>query len=332
MFKKTLEWHEMETTTIPLKSLAEEYFTICKLEGKTQKTIDGYLEKIMRFVNAIDGTLEDFTLSNVRAYIGMLQQTKKWQGHPGKMEKDELLSATTVSNHVRTLKGFSSWLKRDDYTQTNVMGKIRTPKCPKKIMKTLTPEEINRILAILDRNTATGSRAAAIFCLFLDSGLQLSELLGLKMDDLHIEDNWLKVMGKGQKERVVPFGYRTARLIQRYILHFRPRSNGFDNVFLNTFGEPMGNRAVISMFSRIAQKADVPRLHVHLLRHTFATSYLISGGDSLTLQRIFGHESLEMTRRYVDQVASQVTVLNSRFSPVDRLAAQRGRNGRSYIS
>ncbi|MFO8101380.1 MAG: tyrosine-type recombinase/integrase [Dehalococcoidia bacterium] len=74
-------------------------------------------------------------------------------------------------------------------------------------------------------------------------------------------------------------------------------------------------------------KEGIPRLHIHLLRHIFATTYLAGGGDSLTLQRIRGHESLEMTRRYVGQVASRVTVLNSRSSPVDRLANRRNRDG-----
>lgn len=82
----------------------------------------------------------------------------------------------------------------------------------------------------------------------------------------------------------------------------------------------------------IAKKANSPRLHIHQLRrHTFAINYLIGGGDSLTLQRILGHETLEMTRRYVDQVASQVTALRARHSPVDRLVSQNGRRGRGWV-
>ena len=100
-------------------------------------------------------------------------------------------------------------------------------------------------------------------------------------------------------------------------------------MFLSWAGEALTESAIESMFRRLADRADVPRLHVHLLRHTFATTYLISGGDSLTLQRILGHETLEMTRRYVDHVASQVVVTKRRVSPLDSLHPSDSRNGRS---
>ena len=129
----------------------------------------------------------------------------------------------------------------------------------------------------------------------------------------------------------MPFGNRSARLLQRYINHFRPKSNGTDIVFLNIEGEPLTESAIASLLNRIARKANVPRLHIHLLRHTFATNYLIGGGDSLTLQRILGHETLEMTRRYVDQVASQITVLRARHSPVDTLVSQNGRYSKGWV-
>lgn len=118
----------------------------------------------------------------------------------------------------------------------------------------------------------------------------------------------------------MPFGNKATRLLQRYILHFRSKNNATDRVFLNLEGQPLTESAISSMFKRLAKSANVPRLHIHLLRHTFATNYLISGGDSLTLQRILGHETLEMTRRYVDHVASQVVVVRKRISPLDMLA------------
>ena len=236
----------------------------------------------------------------------------------------------TVRNHVRVLTAFASWLEREEYTKTNMLAKLRPPKAPRKVMQTLTPEEIARILACFNTNTATGCRNAAIMCLLLDTGLRCGELLQFKRADLHLEDGWLKVMGKGQKERIVPFGNRCARLMQRYINHFRPDSNGTDVVFLNIVGEPLTETAISSLFHRISMKANIPRLHIHLCRHTFATNYLIGGGDSLTLQRILGHETLEMTRRYVDQVASQVTVLRTRHSPVDKLFGRNAQRGTGW--
>jgi integrase/recombinase XerC/integrase/recombinase XerD len=322
MFKKIPSWHEMDKSTVSLTTLIEEYLTTCRLEGKSPKTIRGYREKLLRFARAMDGTLADFSLPNVRSYIALVQSARKFEGHPGKLVKDEPVSPMTVRNHVRILTAFAAWLEREEYTNSNVLARLRPPKAPKKVMQTLTPEEISSMLAGFNTNTATGCRSAAIVCLFLDTGLRCAELIQARLPDLHLDDGWLKVMGKGQKERIVPFGNRSSRLLQRYINHYRPRNNGTDTLFLNIVGEPLTETAIASLFRRIAKKANIPRLHIHLLRHTFATNYLIGGGDSLTLQRILGHETLEMTRRYVDQVASQVTVLKSRHSPVDNLVAR----------
>jgi len=331
MFKKTLSWDEMDKSTISLITLIEEYITTCRLEGKSPKTIRGYREKLLRFVREVGGTLANFSLPMVRAYIGSLQEARRFEGHTWHLVTNERLSAMTVRNHARVLTAFSTWLEHEDYTKTNVLVRLRVPKAPRKVMQTLTPEEISTILACFNINTANGCRNTAIVCLFLDTGLRCAELLPLRLPDLHLEDGWLKIMGKGQKERIVPFGNRCARLLQRYINHFRPGNNGTDIVFLNIIGEPLTESAIASLFERISRKANIPRLHIHLLRHTFATNYLIGGGDSLTLQRILGHETLEMTRRYVDQVASQVTVLRSRYSPVDTLASQNGQRNRNSV-
>ena len=155
--------------------------------------------------------------------------------------------------------------------------------------------------------------------LFLDTGLRLSELLTLPCNDLHIRDQWLKVMGKAQKERMVPFGSRAAKLLQRYIYCFRPEPVFDDRLFLCVNGTPMTENTIRLVFARLAKRAGVPRLHIHLLRHTFATRYLLDRGDVFTLQRILGHSTLEMTRRYVDMVAMEVVITEKRFSAMDRL-------------
>jgi len=327
MFKKIPSWHEMDKTQISLDTLVEEYLTTCRLEGKSPKTIRGYREKLSRFVNTVGGTLADLNLHTARAYVASLQKARKYEGHLYQPLTNEPISVMTVRNHVRVLTAFSSWLEREEYTKGNTLAKLKAPRAPRKVMETLTLEEVTRILGGFNPNTATGCRNAAIFCLFLDTGLRCAELLELKRSNLHIEDGWLKVMGKGQKERIVPFGNRTARLMQRYVNHFRPDNHGTEIVFLNIEGDPLTETAITSIFRRLAMKAGIPRLHIHLLRHTFATNYLIGDGDSLTLQRILGHETLEMTRRYVDQVASQVTVLRARHSPVDRLVNNSNRRG-----
>ena len=132
-------------------------------------------------------------------------------------------------------------------------------------------------------------------------------------------------MGKGQKERVVPFGTRASKLLHRYWNYLRPEPLGDDRVFLCIDGSQMSESTIKLAFARLAKRAGVPRLHIHLLRHTFATRFLLNGGDVFSLQRILGHTTLEMTRRYVDTVAMEAVVKQKRPTAMDHLLnANRG--------
>jgi len=117
--------------------------------------------------------------------------------------------------------------------------------------------------------------------LLLDSGLRCSEFRNVELNDVNIEGGYLKVMGKGSKERVVPFGASAQKALLRYLLHFRPEPFNLiiQNFFLTLDGRPLTKNCVKMMFQRIAKKSRVKRLHPHLCRHTFATNYLINGGD-----------------------------------------------------
>ena len=124
------------------------------------------------------------------------------------------------------------------------MAKLKVPKAPKKILKTLSEEEIRKLFASLDHNALGGCRDAAMLLLFLDTGLRSSELLHLTEQDLHFADQWLKVMGKGQKERIVPFGSQASKLLQRYFFYFRPESSFDDQFFLCVDGSPMTGNTI----------------------------------------------------------------------------------------
>ncbi len=116
------------------------------------------------------------------------------------------------------------------------------------------------------------------------------------MDDVRIDEEYLKVMGKGKKERIVPMGNNAQRVLQRYLFRFRPKPDNpvIDNVFLSIHGDHLTENSMKLMFSRLAKRSRVCRLHAHLCRHTFATRFLINGGDVFSLQQILGHSTLEM--------------------------------------
>jgi site-specific recombinase XerD len=157
--------------------------------------------------------------------------------------------------------------------------------------------------------------------LLLDTGLRIGELVNLKIDDVNMSGGLLKVMGKGKKERIVPVGNNAQRVLQRYLFRHRPKPArlGIENVFLSVHGTPLTENGIKLMFTRLAKRSRVHRLHAHLCRHTFVTRYLINGGDVFTLQQILGHSTLEMVRHYVNLASNHVAMQHQRFSPLDRL-------------
>lgn len=312
-------WDEMDKSYLPLTTAMEHYLTACRTEGKTPQTLLDYRHKLQRFIDWHGGTLAEFDLASAREFVAHLQSARKWEDHPGIATSEATLSAQTVAGHVRTLKGFATWLYEEEYVAENRLRRLAKPKVPSRVIEVLREDEVRRLLAAVDERKANGARDLAILVLFLDTGLRLSELVDLAVTDLHLEDGWLKVFGKGGKERIVPFGSRATKVLNRYISFFRPDDGATEALFVNADGTPITGNTVKMLFSRLRVRADLPRLHPHLLRHTFATSYLMAGGDVFSLQAILGHTTLEMTRRYVNLASTHVAVQHRRFSPMDRL-------------
>ncbi|MFC2059597.1 tyrosine-type recombinase/integrase [Chloroflexota bacterium] len=151
--------------------------------------------------------------------------------------------------------------------------------------------------------------------------LRCGELINFELKDINIEGGYLQAMGKGRKERIVPFGATSQRWLLRYLLHFRPEpfNTSIQNFFLTLEGKPLTNNGLRMIFRRIARKCGVERLHPHLCRHTFATNYLLNGGDVFSLKSILGHSSLEMVNHYLYFTSSQITAQHRLYSPMDKL-------------
>ncbi len=325
----------MDKSSISLKKLVNHFEAYNRSEGKSPATIYWYSRVLTYFQNyltekKIPDNLGNLSVFLVRDFILYLQTKGKWNDHPYiPTAPQRNLSAISVQTYVRALKAFFSWLYREGYTDENILADLKPPKAPNKLVVVLKDEEVKRILSCIDPNTSTGCRAMAIVITMLDTGLRLSEMTNLKMDDAHIEEGYLKVMGKGAKERIVPLGGLAQKVLLRYVYHFRPNpwNIAHDTVFLTLDGRSMTDNAIKQLLERLAEKSGVKRLHPHLCRHTFATNYLINGGDVFSLQQILGHTSLEMVRRYVTLASAQVRVQHRKFSPMDRMNLGRVRVG-----
>jgi len=286
-------WQDIDMAGLDLRRLIQHFSQSNKAEGKSPKTVVWYEEMIPPFVlflesNGREAVLAEFSIETVREFIIR--------------EQERGLSPYTVQGKVRALKAFSSWLFAEGYTPDNLLANMRLPKVPSTIIDPLTDAEIESLVSARNPLTAIGCRNIAILMTFLDTGIRESELSDLWFDDAHIEEGWLKVMGKGSKERVAPIGAVGQKVVWRYVFHFRPEpaTDLDDRLFLTLDGRKLKPNAIKLLLKRWGKRAGVPRLHAHLCRHTYATNFLVHGcGDVFRLQQILGHTTLEMVRRYV---------------------------------
>ena len=208
-----------------------------RTEGKSPNTIRWYnqeLGKFEQFLERDDGStlLADLGEPEVRAYIAFLQQKRKWDDNELCPTAEEGLSPGGIQNRIRALKAFFNWLHREGYTERYRLEHLANYRVPSRVVEVLTEPEIRRVLAACDTRSDWGARAHAILTLMLDSGLRLSEVSGLRREELDLDAGWLKVLGKGGKERIVPFGAAAQRTLWRYAAPLPARAAGAGRLFL----------------------------------------------------------------------------------------------------
>lgn len=315
--KVNLKWSDINMAELDLAKLILHFAQSNKAEGKSSKTVAWYSEMLSAFINFLKASgrgaiLAEFDVVNVRGFI-IHEQSRK-------------VSPYTIQARVRALKAFSSWLLSEGYTSDNLLARIKLPTAPIKMIVPLTTDEIDKLISVQNPLTAIGCRNIAILITLLDTGLRANELCSLRYEDAHIEEGYLKVLGKGAKERVVPIGALAQKVLWRYLFHFRPEPLGqaHNYLFLTLDGNLLQTNAIKLLLKRWGKRAGVPRLHAHLCRHTYATSYLINKcGDVFRLQQTLGHTTLEMVRQYVHYTSNQEMIHNHISSPVDHLGLRK---------
>ena len=198
---------------------------------------------------------------------------------------------------------------------------MRIPKAPQVMIKTLGNSQIKALLSVVDRKRPKGFRDYCMVLVLFDTGVRLSELVNLQMKDLDLERGFFKVMGKGARERLVPFGAKVQTTLWKYIHRFRPEPfhPNAGNVFLRSDGRPLTGGQVYRVIRKYGRNAGIRgvRCSPHTFRHTFAKNFLINGGDLFSLQKILGHSSLAVVRMYVELTSEDVQIQHRRYSPVD---------------
>lgn len=278
-----------------------------KLKNLTSNTTASYLQSLNKF----NSFLEDNDIIKVNKVI--VEDIQEFI----QTRLDEGSSAPTVNKYIRNLRAFFNYLLSSGYLFENPMEPIDKLVEEKRIIRTLSRDQVSKLLEAPNRATPAGFRNYVFMLLILDTGLRLEEALSFTLDDVHWEEQVIKVFGKGRTERLVPFSDALSIYLRQYLeLRGETHTNVF---FVNIDGEPLKRRTVqeeISDYGKLAKIKEV-RVSCHSLRYTFARNYVMNGGDIVSLMKIMGHKSLIMAQLYTEMFQVDVSKQHGKFSPVN---------------
>ena len=289
----------------------KDYRLYLKIErGLSQNTIDGYtrdLEKLSVFLteNEIDSSpilIEEITILQF-----IYDVAKK-------------INPRSQARIISGLRSFFDYLIFEDYRKTNPTDLIEAPKIGRKLPDTLSEEEINKLISAVDLSHPQGERNRTIIETMYSCGLRVSELITLKISDLFFEEGFIRVIGKGNKQRFVPIHYTAQKYIFLYINnirnHLKPQKNFEDTVFLNRRGKGLTRQMIFIILKNLALNIDLKKkISPHTLRHSFATHLLKNGADLRAIQQMLGHESITTTEIYVHLDKSYLKEVVEAFHP-----------------
>ena len=264
-----------------LQRSVETFLAAKKIDGLAAKTLKNYREMLGAFAASVDKPAVRITTDDIRGYIGQLAARG--------------LRDSSIQTHINTLRSFFAWLELEDMIRKNPMRKIKSLKIDRMAARRpLEPEEMERL-----RDSCQTYKERALVEFMASSGCRLSEVIGIRIDQVDWKRRSVKVLGKGHKERVVYFSVRACLMLQEYI----SRRKGGQTLFASsrTPYAPMSPRAVEKALQRIGERAGIARrVHPHILRHTFATAALKGGMDLTIIQRLLGHTDPKTTLIYAE--------------------------------
>jgi len=249
---------------------------------------------------------------------------------PLKIEKETLqqfiysiakeVNARSQSRIISGLKGFFNYLVFEEYRKTNPLELIESPKIGRKLPDTLSIEEIDLLISTIDLSTPQGERNRAIIETLYGCGLRVSELINLKLSDLFFEEGFIKVTGKGNKQRFVPIGSLTVKYIELYRKEIRVHQSikplAKDTLFLNRRGNGLTRAMIFHIVKELTEKAGInKKISPHTFRHSFATHLLENGADLRAIQQMLGHESITTTEIYTHIDKSYLSEVMNNFHP-----------------
>jgi integrase/recombinase XerD len=211
-------------------------------------------------------------------------------------------SNSTITRKLSSIRSFHRYLTSENIVDKDISRKIRKPKTKKSLPTVLNIQEIDRIIDLTYQSEdALSLRNQALIELAYGSGLRVSELLNLHISDLHLNKSLVNILGKGNKERIIPINENAVLALQKYIIEARPllKAKKADILFVNKFGNPLSRVGFFKLIKKLAEEAEIQKVvSPHTLRHSYATHLLENGADLRTVQELLGHEDILTTENY----------------------------------
>lgn len=276
----------------------DEYMSHLRIErGASPRTAEAYRRDLEGYLAFLDGqgigSFEAVTREVVVAYEGSLAE--------------EGLAATTVRRRISAVRGYHKFLVREGLAAGNPAEAVDAPRAAERLPDVLSIEEVGRMLDTYIDERPSGLRDRALLEVLYGCGLRASEICGLDLDNLYLDDGFLRVFGKGAKERIVPIAGAAERALRTYLADGRPslargasHGDGASEgaVFLNQRGGRLGRQSVFNLVRKAGASIGRYNLHPHTLRHSFATHMLKGGADLRVLQEILGHADMSTLQVY----------------------------------
>jgi integrase/recombinase XerC/integrase/recombinase XerD len=296
---------------LTLENAFDSFILEQRLRGNTDKTILSYRGILKNFISWLH--LQSISKMNELLLVHVQQYQLYINDKPAERGGNTKLSKRSIQTYMRHIRSFLTYCYDEGFLTEALHQRLRLPKAEKPTIEILTDDEVEEILSTFSKSEL-GLRNRSLICLMLDCGFRLSEVVGIKTENINFEKGYIKVLGKGRKERIVPVGLKVRRMMLAYVHKRRAADEASDDkyFFLSKNRKPISNECVSSLMGRLKKRTGITRLHAHLFRHTFATNFLVHGlGDVYELSRILGHGEMRTTELYV-QLASYYTIIEKR--------------------
>ena len=293
-----------------IRDMFDMFLTDKSIEGLSERTLHDYhvhFDYLMGFLGK-EITNEQFSKKLFKSYIAYMLHERG-------------LSPVTANVRIRTIRAFLRYCYLNDYIDEPIHEHFKPVKTKEDTLESFTPDEIKKLLSVIDEKSYKGFRDKVIIYLLLDTLVRCSELVGIKRKNNDLKAGFITLEPEGtktKKARTVPISIRTTKLLKEYLAI--TEEYGTEHLLLTYEGEQLSDNTVRKNLAEIGSKAGVKkRVSPHTFRHTGALFYILNGGDPFSLQKILGHSDMSMVRKYIQMTNTDVKKQHTVFSPLNRI-------------